>query len=295
MIIVNDRTSLARLFIAACLLAPFSSSAQESAVGSSPPVISAGGHASPDSYPGMKLVWRDEFGGSRLDKANWTHETGTGAVSRGADQGELQYFRPENTTVRDGYLVITAHAEPGNGGVYHSSGIETLGKQQFRYGRIDVRALMPRGRGLRPALRMVGADISESGWPACGEIDIMEMVGGDGRENTVHGTAHWQQPDGYRYLGGGYILPSWSFDDQFHVFSIIWDESRIQWLVDGQSYHELDITAPGLDAFRAPFFFIINLAVGGDWAGAPDSSTEFPQTLAVDYIRVFQNHADHTP
>ena len=286
MIFRNIRAALAGLFAAASLLTTLYAAAEVPAGIAAAPVISAGGHTSPDSYPGMKLIWRDEFGGFRLDKTNWTQVTGAGKRGRGGN--ELQYYRPENTSVRDGYLVITVQAESDDGNSYTSSRIETLGRQQFRHGRIDVRALIPRGQGLWPSVWMMGVNIPDVGWPACGEIDIMEIVGGDGRENTVHGTAHWLQKEGYRYEGGSYTLPSWSFDDQFHMFSIIWDESRIQWLVDQQPYHYLDITAPGFDAFRSPFFIGVSLAVGGDWPGPPDDSTEFPQQFVVDYIRVFQ-------
>ena len=250
------------------------------------PAISAGGHTSPQSYPGMTLVWREEFSGNALDGENWSHETGTGRNGWGNE--ERQHYREKNTRVRDGYLVITAREEAHQGSRFTSSRIVTRGKHAFRFGRIDIRAKLPQGQGIWPALWMLGASMDRVGWPAAGEIDIMEMIGGQGRENTVHGTLHWQQDGGHLYEGGSFALPSGTFGDQFHVFSIAWDEQAIRWLVDDYTYLERDISSPALDAFRQEFYFLVNLAVGGTWPGEPDATTEFPQHLVVDYIRVFQ-------
>ena len=248
--------------------------------------VSAGGHRSPESYPGMSLVWRDEFSGTQLDRQNWRYETGTG--HNGWGNGELQYYRPENTQVQGGYLVITVRQEPFEGSNYTSSRIATHGKREFRHGRIDIRAKLPEGQGIWPALRMLGYSMEREGWPAAGEIDIMEMIGGQGRENTVSGTLHWAQDGGRNYEGGSISLPIGTFSDQFHVFSIEWGESSIRWLVDDYPYLELDTGASELDVFRRDFYLLINLAVGGRLAGSPDSSTSFPQRFIVDYVRVFR-------
>lgn len=248
--------------------------------------IPTGGATSPTSYDGMNLVWEDEFEGNALNPANWTHETGRG--QNGWGNNELQFYSSQNTSVQNGYLVITAKKENFSGAEYTSSRIITKDKREFRYGRIDIRAVLPKGQGMWPALWMLGANFSEVGWPACGEIDIMEMVGGNGRENTVHGTVHWLAAGQRAEFGGSYRLSSGTLADQFHVYSIIWDAGRIRWLIDNKEYHVIDTTPAELDEFRRQFFFIFNVAVGGNWPGSPDASTTFPQHMIVDYVRVFQ-------
>src|SRR5690606_32101876 len=119
-------------------------------------------------------------------------------------------------------------------------------------------------------------------------IDIMEMIGGSGRENTVHGTVHWDNAGDHASYGKGYTLSSGTFADKFHVFSIVWNESSITWYVDDVQYNVIDISVPELSEFQNEFFFIMNVAVGGNWPGNPNSSTVFPQQMKVDYIRVFQ-------
>lgn len=243
------------------------------------------GHLSPLSYDGYNLLWQDEFNSNELDPDYWNYEIG----GNGWGNNELQYYTNENVFFKEGNLVIEARKENVGGRQYTSSRITTQDKFEFKYGRVDIRAALPQGQGIWPALWMLGANFSTVGWPHCGEIDVMEMIGGNGREKTVHGTAHWQDSDHKADYSGSYSLNSGTFSDKFHVFSIVWDDSRIQWLVDDILYHEMDITGQYLSEFRAPFFFIFNIAVGGNWPGSPDNTTFFPQTLIVDYIRVFQN------
>lgn len=247
------------------------------------------GFVSPESYEGYNLVWRDEFEGTELS-SDWTFEIGTG--NNGWGNNELQFYRRENTTVRDGYLIIEAKRENFSGRQYTSSRIVTMGKQNFRYGRIDVRAALPKGQGIWPAVWMLGKNFPTAGWPVCGEIDIMEMVGGNanGKNNRVHGTIHWSNNGQHAETGGFYTLPSGIFADNFHVFSIIWTPNSIRWLVDNQEYYVVNTSPAGLNAFREEFFFIFNVAVGGNWPGSPDASTTFPQAMVVDYIRVFQEN-----
>lgn len=244
------------------------------------------GFTSPGSYAGMTLLWEDDFSANTLDASSWTHETGTG--TNGWGNNELQYYRSNNTTFQDGHLIITAREETISGSNYTSSRIISQNKRQFRYGRVDVRAVLPQGQGLWPAVWMLGSNFNEVGWPACGEIDIMEMVGGGGREDTVHGTVHWQHSGQHAEHTGSTVLSSGTFSDEFHVFSIEWTATRITWYVDNQQYHVIDTTPADLDEFRRNFFFILNLAVGGNWPGSPNSTTTFPQHMIVDYIRVFQ-------
>lgn len=251
-------------------------------------VIPTSGATSPNSYAGMSLVWEDDFQGSSLNTSNWSFEIGRG--NNGWGNNELQYYRRENTSLQDGHLIITAKKENFEGAAYTSSRLVTMNKQDFRYGRIDIRAAMPRGQGLWPALWMLGSNFSEVGWPNCGEIDIMEMIGGNGRENTVHGTVHWDNNGSRAQFGGEKRISTGTLADQFHVYSIVWDATSIKWLINDEQYHEIDTTPAGLDEFRRKFFFIFNVAVGGDWPGSPNTTTTFPQHMIVDYVRVFQTN-----
>jgi len=247
------------------------------------------GYTTPLSYPNLTLVWNDEFEGNSLS-SDWTQEVGVG--NNGWGNNELQYYRPENTEVRDGYLIITAKNELFGSRSYTSSRIITKGKQAFKYGRIDIRAALPQGQGLWPAVWMLGHNIDTVGWPRCGEIDIMEMVGGthtkDQGDAYVHGTIHWDNNGTKSDFGGFNKKSQGIFADEFHVFSIIWDDQAITWYRDDIQYHQVDITPAALSEFHQKQFFIFNVAVGGDWPGSPDASTQFPQQMAVDYVRVFQ-------
>lgn len=241
------------------------------------------GYTTPLNYPNYTLSWNDEFNGTLLSN-DWTHELGNG--NNGWGNNELQYYREQNTSLENGYLKITAKQEYYGGKNYTSSRIKTQGNVLHTYGRIDIRAKLPFGQGIWPALWMLGDNFPSVGWPSCGEIDIMEMIGGNGyNDRTVHGTAHWES-NGHAEYGGSNSLSSGRFADEFHVFSIIWTSSSIVWLRDDIQYQVIDIT--NLSAFHNNFFFILNLAVGGNWPGSPNASTIFDQTLLVDYIRVFQ-------
>jgi hypothetical protein len=253
--------------------------------------IPSGGYTTPLTYPGYTLAWQDEFDGTSLS-SDWTNEIGTG--NGGWGNQESQYYRAENTEVRDGYLVITAKRENFASSAYTSSRIISRGSQSFKFGRIDIRAAMPSGQGLWPALWMLGNNFNTVGWPRCGEIDIMEMVGGAaaaGRgDSYTHGTVHWwnDATNAKADFGGSYRLTNGALADEFHVYTIIWDQNGITWYFDDLQYHAVDITSASLSEFREEFFFIFNVAVGGLWPGSPNSSTVFPQTMAVDYVRVFQ-------
>ena len=244
-----------------------------------------GGYESPTSYQGYSLVWSDEFLGTELNTADWTHEFGNGCPSLcGWGNSELQSYSSQNTTVANGHLTIEAKKEAS--GTYTSSRIKTQGKQSFKYGRIDIRAKLPRGNGLWPALWMLGESISSVSWPRSGEIDIMEMIGG--QNSTTLGTAHWYN-GGHNYTGGNTSLSSGEFADEFHVFSIIWEANSIAWYLDGatQPFYVLNTSPSVMSEFREDFFFLFNIAVGGTLGGNVDDSN-LPQTMVVDYIRVFQ-------
>lgn len=250
------------------------------------PVTIGEGYTTPIQYDGYLLVWNDEFEGNALNTQYWSAETGSG----GWGNNELQYYRQENASVDGGLLTIEARKESYQNSAYTSSRLITRNKKSFKYGRIDIRALLPKGQGIWPALWMLGDNITTVGWPKCGETDIMEMIGGNGRENQVHGTLHWDNDNSHDQAGQSYTLPSGTFADEYHVFTIIWDETSIKWYVNDHKYNEIDITPAQMTEFHQQFFFIFNIAVGGTWPGNPNASTIFPQQLKVDYIRVFQEN-----
>lgn len=247
------------------------------------------GYETPTTYPGLSLVWSDEFDGNSLS-SDWVHEIGNdpGGLP-GWGNNELQYYQPQNTEVIDGVLKITAKQENVAGFGYSSSRIKTQGIQSFKYGRIDIRAALPKSQGMWPALWMLGENIGSVGWPSCGEIDIMELVGGGAiGDKTVYGTAHWDNAGSWASFGDNVSLSSGDFSEEFHVFSIIWDANGISWLMDDTPYVSLSTTDPELSEFQENFFLIFNIAVGGNWPGNPDASSVFPQSMYVDYVRVFQ-------
>ena len=247
--------------------------------------VSDEGYMSAEGYPGMTMVWSDEFEGTSIDLSNWTYDLG----ASGWGNQELQNYtsNSENAYVDDGNLFIVARK---NGFQYTSARMKSIDLQEFQYGRIDIRAVLPKGQGIWPAIWMLGANYPSVGWPACGEIDIMELIGSN--PSVVHGTIHfgqnWSQ---HSHVGQGTFLP-WTetFADEFHVFSIDWDENGITWILDGEPFYSVDNDVTGSQPypFDNPFFFILNIAVGGQWPGYPDATTEFPQFMAVDYVRVFQ-------
>ena len=247
------------------------------------------GYSTPDSYPDMQLLWSDEFNGTEMNSSLWTFDNGDGCPNLcGWGNNELEYYRPENTRLIDGVLAIEAKEENFEGADYTSSKLITQGKMSFRYGRIDIRAVLPEGQGIWPAFWLLPEDNVFGGWAASGEIDIMEMVGHDAE--TIHGTIHYggEWPNN-QFSGTGYTLESGIFKDEWHVFSLIWNENLLEWYVDDQLFYtrqpsDLGTTWP----FNEDFYFIMNLAVGGNWPGPPNSETIFPQRLLVDYVRVFQ-------
>jgi len=243
------------------------------------------GYSTPEIYAGMTLVWSDEFDGPSINSNNWTFEIGTG--NWGWGNNELQNYQEDNTIIIDGNLVIEARRESLDNSNYTSSRLITRGKQSFQYGRVDIRAVMPYGQGIWPALWMLGSNHLQVGWPTCGEIDIMEMIGGGEGDNVVHGTAHWDQ-SGHVSYGQSMTNNSGKLSEEYHVYSIIWDEQSIRWYFDDVNFNTIDITPAALSAFHDDFYFIMNVAVGGVWAGSPDNTTLFPQWMIIDYIRVFQ-------
>lgn len=250
------------------------------------------GYITPLAYPAHTLVWHDEFDGPNIDNNNWTHEFG----GHGWGNNERQYYsdRSENSYISDGKLVIEAIDDGLEGSDYTSARMISKDKQEFEFGRIDIRAKLPKGQGIWPALWMLGANFGDVGWPACGEIDIMELIGSE--PDKVHGTIHWgAQGQGFSHFQGNeYSLNNGGdFSDEFHVFTLIWELNEIKWYVDDNLFSTktlADVSSTGSYPFNEDFFFILNVAVGGNWPGYPDATTVFPQRMLVDYIRVFQEN-----
>ncbi|MFH9548274.1 ricin-type beta-trefoil lectin domain protein [Streptomyces sp. NPDC017435] len=241
------------------------------------------------------VAFSDEFdgpAGSAVDGARWQTETGDNVSNH-----ERQYYTAGNRNAAldgQGHLVITARREnPGNYQCwygrceYTSARLNTAGRFTTTYGRVEARMKVPRGQGMWPAFWMLGNDIGQVGWPASGEIDVMENVGFE--PATVHGTLHGPGYSGSAGIGAGYTLPGGqAFADAFHTFAVDWSPNTITWSVDGTVYQRRTPADLGGRqwVFDKPFFLILNLAVGGYWPGDPDGSTAFPQQLLVDYVRV---------
>ncbi len=245
-----------------------------------------------------ELIWSDEFETDTLDQDNWSYQYGTAASEglTGWGNNELQYYtdREENIFIEDDKLHIVAKPEIYGGMDFTSARIRSKNKADFRYGRFEARAKLPKGQGLWPAIWMMPTDDVYGGWPKSGEIDIMELVGHE--PDVVHGTVHYgpDWPDN-RHTGGRYELDEGTFNDGFHTFAIEWIPERIRWFVDDQFFFQ--VTPDNLSPHRWPFdqyfHFIMNVAVGGDWPGRPDGTTEFPQEMVIDYVRVYKQ-ADAT-
>lgn len=226
-----------------------------------------------------QLLWGDDFNGTSVNTSNWGYDIGAG----GWGNSELEYYRSENATVSGGYLNITAKRESYGGAAYTSARLKTQGKKSWTYGFMESRIKMPKGQGLWPAFWMIGNDIGSVGWPKCGELDIMEHVNSDA---TITGTMHWD-------IGGSHVL----YNAQktvdvsgWHLYQMNWNSTSIKWYVDGSLYLTGNIAnnINSTEEFHLPFFFILNVAVGGNWPGSPNSSTPFPAVMQVDYVRVYQ-------
>jgi beta-glucanase (GH16 family) len=233
------------------------------------------------------LVWSDEFDSPTLNLQNWKYEVNGG----GGGNNELQYYtdRAENLRMEDGVMVIEARKENYLGDAYTSARINSAGKVSVKYGKIEARLKLPYGKGIWPAFWMLGENISPVGWPSCGEIDIMEMVGGAAGDRTTYSTLHWGPVTGGSHPSNGsnYAMPSGRFADDFHIFTTEWDNKSLKTYFDGILYYSIDLTPASMAAFHKNFFIILNLAVGGNWPGAPDATTIFPQKYYIDYVRLY--------
>ncbi len=245
-----------------------------------------------DVREGWELVWHDEFDGDEIDPTNWTYDIG----GWGWGNGEAQYYtsRLKNARVQNGLLVIEAHQEKYEGSYYTSARLLTQGLREFQYGRVEARLKVPAGRGLWPAFWMLGSDFvhrsedPETRWPNVGEIDIMEYVGRE--PDLIMGTIHGP---GYQGATG---ITKWNrqdypIADDYHTYAIEWDYDGIRWFYDGELYSDIsrDVLGESREwVFDDEFFIILNLAVGGLFPGPIDLALEFPVSVYVDYVRVYQ-------
>ena len=241
----------------------------------------------------FNLVFEDEFDvNGAPDAAKWSYDIGRGSDNNGWGNNELQFYtdRPENVVVQNGYLIITAKQEALGGANYTSARLKTKNLFDQKYGRFEARIKLPLGKGLWPAFWMLGSNIDQVGWPKCGEIDIMEYLGNS--PTQILGTLHGPQFSGAESISKTYTLPNSRFDNEFHVFGVEWSENYINWYVDDVLYNQItrkQIESEGGEwVFDNSFFMILNMAVGGNLPGSPNSSTTFPQRMLVDYVRVYQ-------
>lgn len=227
------------------------------------------------------LVWSDEFNYEGLpDETKWNSEEGF------VRNNELQFYtrgRIENSVVKNGNLLIIGRKERFNGGEYTSASLDTRDKFFLKYGKIEARMKLPAGQGIRSALWMLGMNMPVAGWPECGEIDIMEHV-----NNTMEavGTAQWYNE---KPVSSVKSIPC--DVTKYHNYAVEWNKDSIRWLIDDMRYHALCIqdSVNSTHEFHKSFYILLNLSIGGDWPKDPDSTTVFPDTLHVDWIRVYRD------
>lgn len=259
--------------------------------------LSCGGGATLQRPPaaGYTLVWSDDFNGpdgSSPDSSKWSYDTG----GKGWGNNELECYtnRTQNAHISGGSLVITAQKEniacsDGASNNYTSARLKTQDLFSQAYGRFEARIKIPAGQGMWPAFWMLGNNITSVGWPACGEIDIMENIGKE--PGTVHGSLHGPSTTGTSDASAPFGLPAGqNFAADFHLYAVEWDPGTIRFYVDSSLYATFTQSqwpAGGTWEFDHPFFILLNVAVGGSWPGAPDNTTQFPQQMLVDYVRVY--------
>lgn len=244
-----------------------------------------------------KLVWSDEFDTDGLpDSTKWSYDSGTGCPNCGWGNNELQFYTEDgikNARVENGKLIIEAHKEDFENSQYTSARIVTKEKGDWLYGKFEIRAKLPEGRGTWPAIWMLSTDWEYGGWPESGEIDIMEHVGY--AQDTVNGTIHTKS---YNHIIGtekAGMIDVENTSTEFHTYKLEWTEESMIWSVDDQIYFEFKNENKTFNEwpFDKRFYLILNLAVGGNWGGkyGVDESI-FPQQMVVDYVKVYQKIAE---
>ncbi|GAA3508398.1 hypothetical protein GCM10022393_19430 [Aquimarina addita] len=230
------------------------------------------------------IVWEEHFEGNELDQTFWNYELGDGCPDLcGWGNNERQLYAERNIHLQDGNLIVTATK---NDSVYRSGKITTKDKIEFKYGTIEVRAKLPTGQGLWPAIWMLGADISDIGWPDCGEIDIMEFVGKE--PHTIYNSLHTRQSYGNTINSKKTIIND--IEEGFHTYKSVWTEDKIQFFIDDKPAYTFSPELKNKDTwpFNKPFYLIINLAIGGNFGGPEVDDTIFPKQFIIDYIKVWK-------
>lgn len=231
-----------------------------------------------------KLVWEEQFDGNKLDTSAWNFELGSGCPENcGWGNKERQFYTKVNHRLENGNLIVTAKETDGS---YTSTRITTKGKKEFKYGRMEVRAKLPTGQGIWPAFWMLGANISAVGWPDCGEIDIMEYVGRE--QHTAYTTIHTRATHGVHASSKKTVIAD--IEEGFHTYAIDWTAEFIKFYIDDNLVHTYSPETKKKSAwpFDQPFFFLINMAIGGNFGGPEVDDSIFPQEYVVDYVRVYQ-------
>ncbi len=238
-----------------------------------------------------EMVWSDEFtgaAGAAPDNSKWVADIGTG--NGGWGNAELQYYTSNASNLRldgSGNLQITARQENFGGAGFTSARIKTQGKFSYGYGRYEARIKTPSGPGIWPAFWMLGNNINTVSWPQCGEIDILEQKGN--QPNTTYGTVHGPGYSGGNSIGKAYSLLNARFDANFHLYAAEWGPDYIDFYVDNYLFNRITPNdVKGQWVFNQNFFMILNVAVGGNFVGFPTTGTPFPQTMTVDYVRVYK-------
>ena len=253
-----------------------------------------------DAPEGYILVWNDEFDNGQIDPLKWNFETGDGTdygLPRGWGNNELQIYTTSDENARvdmDGdvsALIITALKHGEND--YTSAKLTTNGLFSMRFGRVDVRAKLPKGQGIWPAIWTLGDNRNIVDWPGCGEIDIMEMLGHE--PTKIYGSIHYVDGENRKGESQGYYETTGpDFSEAYHVFSLLWTPETLTFMVNDVKYHEVSIE-DDMKEFLRSHYLILNLAVGGYWPGYPDETTAFPQSMYVDYVRVFEKEGFDPP
>jgi beta-glucanase (GH16 family) len=230
-----------------------------------------------------KLVWEENFDGKMLNDKVWNIELGDGCPNCGWGNNERQLYTNQNHKIENGNLIITAKKD---GDKYTSTRINTKSKKEFQYGRLEARAKLPVGQGIWPAFWMLGSNSKEAGWPKCGEIDILEYIGRE--PHTAFTTLHTQDSHGNSINTKKTIIPT--IEEGYHLYAIEWTKDKIDFFVDKDLVYTFqpEIKNENTWPFSQPFYFLINLAIGGNFGGPDVDDTIFPQQYYVDYVKVYQ-------
>ena len=249
---------------------------------------------------GYTLIWADEFDGSSVNPDFWKYETGDGTdyglpAGWGNDEKQIYTSSSENSAIENdgGVTALAITAREDNSGGYTSARLTTRDLISIRFGRLEVRAKLPKGQGIWPAIWMLGENIDTIGWPGCGEIDFVEVLGHE--PSVLYTSLHYT--NGIQEKGdiqNVHHLPAGSFSDGYHTFTLDWTPDSLIWSVDGQQVFQTTIESDMKEFLRSSYL-IINVAVGGNWPGDPDGTTVFPQTMYVDYVRLFSKDGLQVP